>query len=89
MSSSADLTNRSTPTVLLLHGAFADASSWAGVIARLQAAGIDAVARANPLRGLSADARYIASVADEIGGPTILVGHAYGGAATRDGSQGR
>lgn len=82
MSSSADLTNRSAPTVLLLHGAFADASSWAGVIARLQSAGIDAVAPANPLRGLSADARYIASVADEIDGPTILVGHSYGGAVT-------
>jgi pimeloyl-ACP methyl ester carboxylesterase len=68
--------------VLLVHGAFADASSWAGVIAQLQAAGVDAVAPANPLRGLSADARYIASVAEEIDGPTMLVGHSYGGAVT-------
>lgn len=66
--------------MLLVHGAFADGSSWAGVISELQALGIDAVAPANPLRGLSADARYIASVAEEIDGPTVLVGHAYGGA---------
>jgi pimeloyl-ACP methyl ester carboxylesterase len=68
--------------VLLVHGAFADASSWAGVIAQLQTAGIDTVAPANPLRGLGADARYIASVAEEIDGPTLLVGHSYGGAVT-------
>ncbi len=68
--------------MLLVHGPFADTSSWAGVIARLQAAGIDAVALANPLRGLSADARYIASAAEEIDGPTILAGHSYGGAVT-------
>jgi pimeloyl-ACP methyl ester carboxylesterase len=68
--------------VLLVHGAFADASSWAGVLARLQTAGVDAVAPANPLRGLSADAHYIASVAEEIDGPTMLVGHSYGGAVT-------
>jgi pimeloyl-ACP methyl ester carboxylesterase len=80
MSSSAGLRNGSTPTVLLVHGAFADASSWAGVIAQLQTAGIDVVAPANPLRGLSSDARYIASVVEEIDGPTMLVGHAYGGA---------
>jgi pimeloyl-ACP methyl ester carboxylesterase len=80
MSSSESLRNGSTPTVLLVHGAFADASSWAGVIAQLQTVGIDAVAPANPLRGLSADARYIASVAEEVDGPTMLVGHSYGGA---------
>ncbi len=82
MSSSEGLRNGSTPTVLLVHGGFADASSWAGVIAQLQTAGIDAVAPANPLRGLSADARYIANVAEEIDGPTMLVGHSYGGAVT-------
>ena len=72
--------NGSTPTVLLVHGAFADASSWTGVIAQLQIAGIEAVAPANPLRGLASDARYLASVAAEIDGPVLLVGHAYGGA---------
>jgi pimeloyl-ACP methyl ester carboxylesterase len=80
MSSSDDLRNGSTPTVLLVHGAFSDASSWAGVIAELQMVGIDVVALANPLRGLASDARYIASVTDEIDGPAMLVGHSYGGA---------
>lgn len=72
--------NGSTPTVLLVHGAFADASMWAGVIAELQAAGIGVIALANPLRGLASDAAYIASAADEIDGPVILAGHCYGGA---------
>jgi pimeloyl-ACP methyl ester carboxylesterase len=80
MSSSALLRNGSTPTALLVHGAFADASSWAGVIAHLQTAGIEAVALANPLRGLCPDARYVASAAEEVDGPTMLVGHSYGGA---------
>jgi pimeloyl-ACP methyl ester carboxylesterase len=72
--------NGSTPTVLLVHGAFADASMWAGVIAELQAAGIGVIALANPLRGLASDAAYIASAAAEIDGPVILAGHCYGGA---------
>jgi pimeloyl-ACP methyl ester carboxylesterase len=72
--------NGSSPTVLLVHGAFADASSWAGVIPALLAAGMDVIAPANPLRGLRTDAAYIAGVADEIDGPVLLVGHAYGGA---------
>lgn len=72
--------NGSTPTVLLVHGAFSDASMWAGVIAELQAAGIGVIALANPLRGLASDAAYIASAAAEIDGPVILAGHGYGGA---------
>lgn len=72
--------NESTPTVLLVHGAFADTSSWAGVIPAVLATGCDVVAAANPLRGLAADAAYIASVAGEIDGPVLLVGHSYGGA---------
>ncbi|MFI6932244.1 alpha/beta fold hydrolase [Streptomyces sp. NPDC050287] len=69
-----------TPTVLLVHGAFADAASWSGVIAELQNHGIPVVAPANPLRGLASDAAYIASVASQIEGPVVLVGHSYGGA---------
>ncbi|WP_030674731.1 alpha/beta fold hydrolase [Streptomyces cellulosae] len=69
-----------TPTVLLVHGAFADAGSWSGVIAELQNHGIPVVAPANPLRGLASDAAYIASVASQIEGPVVLVGHSYGGA---------
>ena len=72
--------NGSTPTVLLVHGAFSDTSIWAGVISRLLAAGLDVVAPANPLRGLTTDAAYLASVTVEIDGPVLLVGHAYGGA---------
>ncbi|MFF4035111.1 alpha/beta fold hydrolase [Streptomyces sviceus] len=69
-----------TPTVLLVHGAFADAASWSGVIAELQGSGIPVVAPPNPLRGLASDAAYIASFAAQIDGPVVLVGHSYGGA---------
>ncbi|CAL9296689.1 alpha/beta fold hydrolase [Streptomyces sp. SudanB52_2052] len=69
-----------TPTVVLVHGAFADAASWSGVIAELQRHGIPVIAPPNPLRGLAADAAYVASVAAQIEGPVILVGHSYGGA---------
>lgn len=76
---SAESTPSAAPTVVLVHGAFADASGWAGVITRLQAAGINAFAPANPLRGVSADAAYVASAASQLGGPVLLVGHSYGG----------
>ena len=67
-------------TVVLVHGAFADASSWNGVIERLQAAGIQVTAPANPLRGISTDSAYIASFLNQIPGPVLAVGHSYGGA---------
>ena len=66
--------------MLLLHGAFADASSWAGVSAELQASGIQVSAPALPLRGLPGDSAYIGSVVAQFDGPVLLVGHAYGGA---------
>jgi pimeloyl-ACP methyl ester carboxylesterase len=69
-----------TPTVVLVHGAFADASSWNGVIERLQAKGIRVTAPANPLRGITADSAYIASVLEQTPGPVVAVGHSYGGA---------
>jgi pimeloyl-ACP methyl ester carboxylesterase len=65
---------------VLVHGAFADASSWTGVIERLQAGGGQVTAPANPLRGISIDSAYIASAFDQIGGPVLAVGHSYGGA---------
>ncbi|MEV0501681.1 alpha/beta hydrolase [Streptomyces spectabilis] len=72
---------RSTdPTVVLVHGAFADASSYARVIPELTAAGLAVVAPAVPNRGLIDDAAYIASVIRAIEGPVVLVGHSYGGA---------
>jgi len=70
----------STPTVVLIHGAFADAASWSGVITELQSHGIPVIAPPNPLRGLASDAAYVASVASQIDGPVVLVGHSYGGA---------
>lgn len=67
-------------TIVLAHGAFADASSWKGVVERLQKEGHTVVAPANPLRGLAADTAYIASVVDQIDGQVLLVGHSYAGA---------
>jgi len=77
---SATASKSSTPTVVLVHGAFADASSWSGVITELDAAGVDAVAPANPLRGVAADSAYVTSFVDQLDGPVLLVGHSYGGA---------
>jgi pimeloyl-ACP methyl ester carboxylesterase len=68
------------PTVVLVHGAFADGSSWSGVIERLQRRGVTTAAVANPLRGISADSTYVASVLAQTPGPVVLVGHSYGGA---------
>ena len=72
--------NNDSPTVVLVHGAFADASSWNGVIERLQAKGVPVTAPANPLRGIAADSAYIAAVLEQIDGPVVAVGHSYGGA---------
>ena len=69
-----------SPTVVLIHGAFADASGWGGVISRLTAAGHAVYAPANPLRSVSFDAAYIRSFVSTIEGPVVLVGHSYGGA---------
>ncbi|AKZ54355.1 hypothetical protein SAM23877_1306 [Streptomyces ambofaciens ATCC 23877] len=68
------------PTVVLVHGAFADAASWSGVSTALRSEGIPVLAPPNPLRGLSHDASYLASVIAQIDGPVVLAGHSYGGA---------
>jgi pimeloyl-ACP methyl ester carboxylesterase len=68
------------PTVVLVHGAFADGSSWNGVIERLQHQGCSVIAPAVPLRGLAADSAYLASVVNQLDGPVLLVGHSYAGA---------
>lgn len=70
---------REKPTVVLVHGAFADASSWNGVIDVLQRKGYPVIAPANPLRGLQEDAEYLSSVLDSVEGPIVLAGHSYGG----------
>jgi pimeloyl-ACP methyl ester carboxylesterase len=69
-----------SPTVVLVHGAFADSSSWNGVIKRLLADGVQVTAAPNPLRGVAADSAYVASVVNQLDGPVLLVGHSYGGA---------
>jgi pimeloyl-ACP methyl ester carboxylesterase len=76
------------PTVVLVHGAWAGASSWDRVISRLQADGYAVVAPANPLRSLTGDATYIASVLKSIKGPIVLAGHSYGGAVITDAATG-
>jgi len=67
------------PTIVLVHGAFAESASWNGVITRLQSHGVATVAVANPLRSLTGDAAYVRDVIASIGTPVVLVGHSYGG----------
>ena len=69
-----------SPTVVLVHGAFADAGSWARVTELLLAAGVNVQAPANPLRGISFDSAYVASVLSQVDGRVLAVGHSYGGA---------
>ncbi|GAA3437685.1 alpha/beta fold hydrolase [Kutzneria kofuensis] len=68
------------PTVILVHGAFADSSSWNGVIADLTDRGFPVIAAANPLRSLSTDAATVKGLVRSVEGPVVLVGHSYGGA---------
>ena len=77
---SPDQSAAGRPTIVLVHGAFADSSSWVAVDRALAAKGYTAISVANPLRGLDGDAAYTASVAATIDGPVVLVGHSYAGA---------
>lgn len=77
------------PTIVLVHGAFADSSSWNGVIATLQKDGYRTVAVANPLRSVSNDARHVSDVVASITGPVVLVGHSYGGQVISSAAKGR
>ena len=77
---SASPTANTSLTVVLVHGAFADGSSWAGVIPALRGTGRSIVAPPNPLRGISTDSAYSASFLRQVKGPVLLVGHSYGGA---------
>ena len=78
----------SQPTVVLVHGAFAESASWNGVLTRLQAAGLTTVAVANPLRSLSTDAAHVRALLDAVEGPVVLVGHSYGGAVVSQAARG-
>jgi pimeloyl-ACP methyl ester carboxylesterase len=81
-------TTPSPLTVVLVHGAFADSSSWNGVTERLQGKGVQVMAAANPLRGISIDSAYVASVFAQIPGPVLAVGHSYGGAVISNAATG-
>jgi pimeloyl-ACP methyl ester carboxylesterase len=76
------------PTIVLEHGAFADASGWNGVTERLQDDGYTVIAPANPERGLASDSAYLSSILDTIQGPIVLVGHSYGGAVITNAANG-
>ena len=77
------------PTVVLVHGAFAESASWNRVTTKLLAKGYPVVAVANPLRSVKGDASYLASLLDAIPGPVILVGHSYGGTVITVAATGR
>lgn len=76
------------PTVVLVHGAWADSSGWSGVIERLQKKGYSVLAPANPLRSLDGDSAYLASFLAQEQGPFVLVGHSYGGAVITNAAAG-
>ena len=77
------------PTIVLVHGAFAESSSWEDVIARLQERNYPVVAAANPLRGVHSDASSIARLLDSIAGPVVLVGHSYAGSVITTAAAGK
>jgi pimeloyl-ACP methyl ester carboxylesterase len=84
----ASQAKKSAQTIVLLHGAWADSAGWNGVTSRLQADGYKVWAVPNPLRGLSSDAAYVASILKSIPGPIILVAHSYGGAVITNAATG-
>ena len=71
----ADSSAQAKPTIVLVHGAWADSSSWTGVIERLQHDGFTVLAPANPLRSLQSDSAYISSFLAQVDRPVVLVGH--------------
>src|SRR5919108_5915391 len=84
----SEATSNAPLTVVLVHGAFADSSSWNGVIERLQEAGIQVTAPPNPLRGIAYDSKYAASFIEQVPGLVLAVGHSYGGAVISNAATG-
>lgn len=82
------MTSTEKPTVVLVHGAFADASGWADTITSLTGLGYSCYAPANPLRGVAADGDYLRSFVATIPGPVVLAGHSYGGCVVTNASAG-
>jgi pimeloyl-ACP methyl ester carboxylesterase len=80
--------SESKPTIVLVHGAFADASGWADVFKLLTDRGYPVYAPANPLRGVAGDGEYLRAFVSTIDGPVVLVGHSYGGSVITNGSAG-
>ncbi|MFF5179753.1 alpha/beta fold hydrolase [Micromonospora sp. NPDC000316] len=76
------------PTIVLVHGAFADSSSWNGVIAHLKRQGYPVIAVANPLRGVQKDAAYVRALVDSIAGPVVMAAHSYGGVVMTEAAEG-
>jgi len=85
---SAQASATAKPTVVLVHGAFADSSSWNGVIQRLQADGYPVIAAPNELRSVAGDAANVHSVVESVHGPVVLVGHSYGGSVISEAATG-
>ncbi len=79
---------RLKPTIVLVHGAWADGSSWSAVTSKLQSAGYTVDVEANPLRSLATDAQYLRDLLATIPGPVVLVGHSYGGMVTTSAATG-
>jgi len=77
-----------TITVVLVHGAFAESSSWNGVLSRLLRGGVAAIATPNPLRSVTSDADNVRRAVENVGGPVLLVGHSYGGAVITEAAVG-
>jgi pimeloyl-ACP methyl ester carboxylesterase len=77
------------PTIVLVHGGYADSSCWNGVIPQLQREGYTTISGSNPLRGVATDAPYIASLLDSIKGPVVLVGHSMGGTVITNAAAGK
>jgi pimeloyl-ACP methyl ester carboxylesterase len=89
MTSSTPQTRTATlPTVVLVHGAFADSSSWNGVIERLRRDGYPVIGVANPLRALQSDAALLRDVLDGVDGPIVVAGHSYGGSVMSEAADG-
>ncbi|MEU8486604.1 alpha/beta hydrolase [Streptomyces sp. NPDC048641] len=77
------------PTIVLVHGGFADSSCWNGVVPELQSKGYTTIAGSNPLRGIPTDAPYIGSLLDSISGPVVLVAHSMGGTVITNAAAGK
>lgn len=76
------------PTVVLVHGAFADSGGWDATVAQLTDDGFPVIAATDPLRGLTSDADYVRALLSTIDGPIVLVGHSYGGAVITNAARG-